>query len=147
MKTLNTALVTLLISSIFPISATVQAASPFCQNPLQFTCPDNGEAGKIREEKIDRIELELKTVAFSNTLLAIKDDELKKQLNTFEDIDNITPKRKRKGVEKIFYANLRVAFGVYIKKGNLPENLGFDMIREALHLAIENSPEIPVEFK
>jgi hypothetical protein len=46
----------------------------FCQNPLKFTCPDNGEAGKIREEKIDRIELELKTVAFSNTSIEFENE-------------------------------------------------------------------------
>jgi hypothetical protein len=123
------------------------AASPFCQSPLRFTCPDSAQAGKNREAKIDKIELDLKNIAFKNTVQSITDADLKSQLKTFEDIDELTPKRKRKSVEKIFYANLRMAFSAYLTKSHLQNNLGFDMIREALHIAIDNSKEIPSEYK
>lgn len=117
------------------------ASLPFCRGSYQMACPGD-DAAKMREQKIDRIEKTLKTEAFQKTLDELDDEDLKATLKEFEDIDTIRPKRVRLGVEKIFYAKLRLAFAHYITENNLPINWGDELVSEALHIAIEEADEI-----
>lgn len=125
---------------------------PFCRNPYQMTCP-GGNADKIREQKIARIEKELKAQAFLSMLEELENDGelqdgiLRSSLRKFEDIDNIKPKRVRLAVEKLFYANLRKEFSRYINENNLPMDLGDEIVTEALHIAIEESSDIAPVIK
>lgn len=121
------------------------ASLPFCQRPYEMTCPGNN-ADKVREKKIARIEKELKSEAFNELLLALDDldidQDTKDSLKKFEDIDTVKPKRVRQYIEKIFYAKLRIAFSKYITENNLPINWGDDLVKEALHIAIEKTDGI-----
>lgn len=153
---------TMVLSFVLPIVLLVIPAEgraglpaadlPFCRKPYQMTCP-GGNAHKIREQKIARIEKELKLRAFQSMLDELEQDRelqdgiLRSSLRKFEDIDNIKPKRIRLGVEKLFYANLRKEFSQYITENNLPMDLGDEIVTEALHIAIEEASDISPVIK
>lgn len=142
MKAVSVLFMVLLLIPAKGFSNTFTDASlPFCRAPYQMTCPGT-DADKIREMKIDRIEKELKTVAFYSMLEELDDEDIKNSLKKFEDIDNLKPKRVRLGVEKIFYAKLRIAFANYITSNNLPVNWGDELVKEALHIAIDQTSDI-----
>lgn len=125
---------------------------PFCRNPYQMTCP-GGNADEIRQQKIERIEKELKARAFQSMLEELEDNGeledgiLRSTLKKFEDIDNVKPKRVRLEVEKIFYARLREEFSNYINENKLPMDLGDEIVTEALHIAIEEASDISPAIK
>ncbi len=114
---------------------------PFCKTPYALTCPGRN-ADTVREQKIAKIETELKGRAFEKMLDDIEDEGLKSVLQKFDDIDSVKPKRVRQSVEKIFYEKLREEFSRYISENNLPVNLGDEMVKEALHIAIEEAESI-----
>lgn len=145
MKTIKTLLVTSAL--VAATLGTAKANIPFCENPIKYTCADEAQSAKIREDKIARIEVQLKNIAFKRMLDEIDDEEIKEQLKKFEDIDNIKPKKIRLGIEKIFYAQLRIAFGEYITSNNLPVTSGGELVAEALHIAIEESNEVTPQIK
>jgi len=122
------------------------ASLPFCKNPFAATCPGKN-ADKVREQKIAKIESELKGHAFESMLEEIEDENVKAVLQNFDDIDSVKPKRIRQAVEKIFYEKLREEFSRYISENNLPINLGDELVKEALHIAVEEEEFIAPSIK
>ncbi len=143
MKTLKSTLTILIVLLTFK---SAHAAIPFCEDPLKYTCANSEESAQTRADKIEKIQNQLKTEAF-NKMLTMIDPDIKDQLSSFDDIDTLRPKKVKLNVEKIFYAQLRIAFGNYLTRNHLPVNSGNELIVESLHLAIDQSPEVDAATK
>lgn len=111
----------------------------FCQSPYPYTCPNPHESLKARMDKIAKVENQLKTKAFKLMLKEIDDELILIQLDTYEDLESLRPIKERNRLQKLFYVYLREVLVSYIKKSGMTHSLGVELVREALHLSIEEA--------
>lgn len=138
---------TLLTLTLLFLSSAFAGTNQFCQSPLEYTCSNAIVSGQRREFNINAIEEGIKNQAFNLMKRDLSDDQDISGLNNYNEIESLSPARKRKQAQKIFYLKIRILFGSYMAQNHVPSDLGVSYIKEALIREVNQSSNIPSNIK
>ena len=120
---------------------------PFCQNPIQYTCADAKLSAAKREANVSRIEEKVKQDAFVLFKQENANDPIITDLRDYQDLDNLSPARVKKRIQKLFFKKVQITFGSYLAENKISPDLGLPQIKNALLTSINTLTNIPAEIK